>query len=106
MGLGAWTRLVDAGLGCPDWPGCYGFAIWPMSETEISLANELYPERKFEIEKAVPEVVHRYFAGSLVFDYWTFLYAVFSNQKLFHCQNNLNHDRRLFCFNRCLVISQ
>ena len=35
VGLGAWTRLVDAGLGCPDWPGCYGFAIWPMSETEI-----------------------------------------------------------------------
>ena len=33
VGLGAWTRLVDAGLGCPDWPGCYGFAIWPMSET-------------------------------------------------------------------------
>ena len=62
VGLGAWTRLVDAGLGCPDWPGCYGFAIWPMSETEISIANELYPERKFEIEKAVPEVVHRYFA--------------------------------------------
>ena len=56
VGLGAWTRLVDAGLGCPDWPGCYGFAIWPMSETEISLANELYPERKFEIEKAVPEL--------------------------------------------------
>ena len=24
IALGAWTRLVDAGLGCPDWPGCYG----------------------------------------------------------------------------------
>ena len=65
VGLGAWTRLADAGLGCPDWPGCYGYAIFPMSEAEISLANELYPERKFELAKAVPEVVHRYFAGSL-----------------------------------------
>ena len=82
VGLGAWTRLVDAGLGCPDWPGCYGFAIWPMSETEISLANELYPERKFEIEKAVPEVVHRYFAGSLgLLIIGLFLYAVFSKPR-------------------------
>ena len=65
VSLGAWTRLVDAGLGCPDWPGCYGFAIFPMIEAEIAQANELYPERKFEIEKAIPEVVHRYFAGFL-----------------------------------------
>ena len=65
VSLGAWTRLVDAGLGCPDWPGCYGFAIFPMTEMEIAQANELYPERKFEIEKAIPEVVHRYFAGFL-----------------------------------------
>ena len=65
VSLGAWTRLVDAGLGCPDWPGCYGFAIFPMTETEIAQANELYPERQFEIEKAIPEVVHRYFAGFL-----------------------------------------
>ena len=65
VSLGAWTRLVDAGLGCPDWPGCYGFAIFPMTEAEIAQANELYPERKFEIEKAIPEVVHRYFAGFL-----------------------------------------
>ena len=29
IALGAWTRLVDAGLGCPDWPGCYGFIVFP-----------------------------------------------------------------------------
>ena len=29
IGLGAWTRLADAGLGCPDWPGCYGFVTFP-----------------------------------------------------------------------------
>ena len=82
VGLGAWTRLVDAGLGCPDWPGCYGYAIFPMSEAEISLANELYPERKFELAKAVPEVVHRYFAGSLgLLIIGLFLYAVLSKPR-------------------------
>ena len=82
VGLGAWTRLVDAGLGCPDWPGCYGYAIFPMSEAEISLANELYPERKFELAKAVPEVVHRYFAGSLgLLIIGLFLYEVFSKPR-------------------------
>lgn len=82
VGLGAWTRLVDAGLGCPDWPGCYGYAIFPMTEAEISLANELYPERKFELAKAVPEVVHRYFAGSLgLLIIGLFLYAVFSKPR-------------------------
>ena len=65
MGLGAWTRLVDAGLGCPDWPGCYGYVWMPETESEIEQANIAYPERQFEVEKAIPEVVHRYFAGTL-----------------------------------------
>lgn len=37
--LGAWTRLVHAGLGCPDWPGCYGFLTVPQDETRIAIAN-------------------------------------------------------------------
>ena len=65
VGLGAWTRLVDAGLGCPDWPGCYGYVWMPETESEIEQANIAYPERQFEVEKAIPEVVHRYFAGTL-----------------------------------------
>ena len=65
VGLGAWTRLVDAGLGCPDWPGCYGYVWMPTTEAEIEQANITFPERQFELAKAVPEVVHRYFAGSL-----------------------------------------
>ena len=32
IALGAWTRLVDAGLGCPDWPGCYRFVVFPTTE--------------------------------------------------------------------------
>ena len=65
VGLGAWTRLVDAGLGCPDWPGCYGYVWMPETESEIEQANIAYPERQFEVEKAIPEVVHRYFAAAL-----------------------------------------
>jgi cytochrome c oxidase assembly protein subunit 15 len=42
IALGAWTRLVDAGLGCPDWPGCYGFVTIPVSPDEIDLANSIF----------------------------------------------------------------
>lgn len=63
--LGAYTRLVDAGLGCPDWPGCYGFLIMPVSETEIQEANQRFSNQPFEVSKAMPEVVHRIVAGTL-----------------------------------------
>jgi cytochrome c oxidase assembly protein subunit 15 len=65
IALGAWTRLVDAGLGCPDWPGCYGFVVFPINETDIAIAESLYPEFPYDINKAIPEVVHRYFAATL-----------------------------------------
>ena len=65
IALGAWTRLVDAGLGCPDWPGCYGFVVFPINEAEIALAESRYPMFPYDINKAIPEVVHRYFAAAL-----------------------------------------
>jgi cytochrome c oxidase assembly protein subunit 15 len=67
IALGAWTRLVDAGLGCPDWPGCYGFVVFPTNEAEIALAESRYPMFPYDINKAIPEVVHRYFAAALGF---------------------------------------
>jgi heme a synthase len=51
VALGAWVRLTDAGLGCPDWPGCYGHT---------------YPHAAHDVGKAWHEMVHRYFAGTLV----------------------------------------
>ena len=63
--LGAYTRLVDAGLGCPDWPGCYGFLSVPEEAHEIEAATEAFPHAPVEAHKAWPEMIHRYFAGSL-----------------------------------------
>lgn len=63
--LGAYTRLADAGLGCPDWPGCYGHIGVPDEQHEIARANQAYPERPVEVAKAWKEMVHRYFASTL-----------------------------------------
>ncbi len=64
--LGAYVRLSHAGLGCPDWPGCYGHLLGvPESIQEIEQANISYPQRAVETEKAWKEVMHRYFAGML-----------------------------------------
>lgn len=63
--LGAFTRLVDAGLGCPDWPGCYGHLLWPNETHEIQKAEAAFPDAPVELDKTWPEMVHRYFAGTL-----------------------------------------
>lgn len=63
--LGAFVRLSDAGLGCPDWPGCYGILVGvPDTAPAIEAANENY-ERAVEIGKAWKEMIHRYLAGVL-----------------------------------------
>ncbi|GAB4192176.1 MAG: COX15/CtaA family protein [Wenzhouxiangellaceae bacterium] len=61
--LGAWVRLSDAGLGCPDWPGCYGHLTWPSADTDINNANQAYPHMPVDSSKAMKEMVHRYVAG-------------------------------------------
>jgi cytochrome c oxidase assembly protein subunit 15 len=66
VSVGAYTRLADAGLGCPDWPGCYGFLTVPDEATEISTAEARYPEAPVEFAKAWWEMGHRYIAGALL----------------------------------------
>ncbi|MGM7448224.1 COX15/CtaA family protein [Idiomarina sp. ST20R2A10] len=63
--LGAFTRLTEAGLGCPDWPGCYGFLKVPSQEEHIQQAELRFPDAPVEHAKAWNEMVHRYFAGTL-----------------------------------------
>jgi heme a synthase len=62
---GAFTRLTDAGLGCPDWPGCYGFLKVPEKPESIALATQAFPDRPLEPHKAWNEMIHRYLAGTL-----------------------------------------
>lgn len=63
--LGAFTRLTDAGLGCPDWPGCYGFLSVPKSAEGIAFAASAFPDAPLESHKAWNEMIHRYAAGIL-----------------------------------------
>lgn len=65
VGLGAYTRLSDAGLGCPDWPGCYGFLSVPHHEIHAEVVAENFPGMVIETAKAWKEMIHRYFAGAL-----------------------------------------
>lgn len=63
--LGAYTRLTNAGLGCPDWPGCYGHMIMPSESKTLGNAQAAFPENPIESTKAWTEMAHRYAAGSL-----------------------------------------
>ena len=63
--LGVWTRLRDAGLGCPDWPGCYGYIHVPVTAADQAAANALFPDSPVEAHRAWPEMIHRYFVGGL-----------------------------------------
>ncbi len=64
--LGAYVRLSHAGLGCPDWPGCYGFLVGvPDNAVEIASAESAFEGSIVDIAKAWKEMVHRYLAGFL-----------------------------------------
>ena len=63
--MGAYTRLSDAGLGCPDWPGCYGMLKVPTQSHELDRVQMAFPEHTVEPEKAWLEMIHRYIAGTL-----------------------------------------
>ena len=63
--LGAWVRLTDAGLGCPDWPGCYGSLIVPEDTDAVAAANQAFPERPVDADKAWHEMIHRFAASTL-----------------------------------------
>jgi cytochrome c oxidase assembly protein subunit 15 len=63
--FGAFVRLSDAGLGCPDWPGCYGHLAVPEAPHEVTAAEQNFPQRRVEAHKAWKEMIHRYLASTL-----------------------------------------
>ncbi len=64
--VGAYVRLEDAGLGCPDWPGCYGRLIGvPDAVHDVAQAEQAFPGRTVDAGRAWKEMFHRYLAGTL-----------------------------------------
>ncbi|NNC55093.1 MAG: COX15/CtaA family protein [Pseudomonadales bacterium] len=90
--LGAFTRLADAGLGCPDWPVCYGHILWPSDAEEVAIANARFPDTPVEHDKTWPEQVHRLLAASLGLFCITLLGAALRQR---FAKNNHNYPLKL-----------
>ena len=65
--FGAYVRLTDAGLGCPDWPGCYGFITVPETTEDYLSVEKNFPGEVVDEGKAWREMIHRYIASLLGF---------------------------------------
>lgn len=63
--FGAFVRLTNAGLSCPDWPGCYGQSLVPGAQGDVSRADDGYAQRPLDVHRARTEMIHRYLAGLL-----------------------------------------
>lgn len=63
--MGAWVRLTDAGLGCPDWPGCFGQLLVPESKQDLARVADEFDGAVVETGKAWREMIHRYAASTL-----------------------------------------
>ena len=57
ISVGAWVRLTDAGLGCPDWPGCYGILSTPDTEQELLRAKEFYKLKSLIMYRLIINVI-------------------------------------------------
>lgn len=102
--LGAYTRLTNAGLSCPDWPGCYGYMVLPQSEQlhrELPLLQARYPHMPVELKKAWTEMGHRYAAFILAL-----LILFIAAHALYKRSQQQNFPWKLPCFVMLLVLLQ
>lgn len=81
--LGAFVRLSDAGLGCPDWPGCYGNLMPHQSASEIKQAETAMPSGPVTMAKAWKEMLHRYLAMVVGAMIAAILFAAWRNRRTF-----------------------
>jgi len=63
--VSAWGRINEAGLGCPEWPGCYGRLFAPLTAQDVNEARAFFPRQPAEEEKLLKETLYRYFSGAL-----------------------------------------
>jgi cytochrome c oxidase assembly protein subunit 15 len=98
--FGAYVRLTDAGLGCPDWPGCYGTLTVPESVAAIEEAQANYPNSIIDKGKAWIEMIHRYIAAILGLMILSLAFLAFKNK------NNINVRPSLVYGLLGLVIAQ
>lgn len=87
IALGAFTRLMDAGLGCPDWPGCYGHFVVPISHSAQHAIDIQYPETPLVAYKAWAEMIHRYFVGGLSIFIIVIIGTIFSSKTVRRTSN-------------------
>ena len=104
--FGSYVRLSDAGLGCPDWPGCYGYFGPPNSPSELADTQKLFPDQPFNSTKAWIEMVHRYLATALGFLILILFYFGIKNRPDKHPSTNTNNKTTLLTVLLLLVIFQ
>ena len=88
--FGAYVRLTDAGLGCPDWPGCYGFFSVPESNESLLEVEKNFPGQTVESGKAWREMIHRYIASTLGF-LIVIIFAVYLSRKKQHREQEITN---------------
>ncbi len=103
--FGSYVRLSDAGLGCPDWPGCYGYFGPPNSPSELADTQKLFPDRPFNSTKGI-EMVHRYLATALGFLILILFYFGIKNRSDKQPSTNSDNKTTLLTVLLLLVIFQ
>ena len=84
--IGAYAHISDAGLGCPDWPGCYGRLFAPTTAQELNETRLYAPRATDEEAKAWKDTLHRYVSGSLGLLMFRLLYLGWQLKKRYRKQ--------------------
>ena len=91
--IGAYSHISDAGLGCPEWPGCYGRLFAPTTAQELSEARIYAPRAPDEETKAWKDTLHRYVSGALGLLMFRLLYLGWQLKKRYRKRDQERGER-------------